>query len=253
MSQRLPEKLGRAPIIEAAFELRFQPSKEGAADILLGLLYTKLEQYRQKVQALPVASVPRPMRESEPNLRYLATHQLSGNRTHLLIGDRVLGMTRTSYLGWRNFKEGVKAVLRAAQETDLIGKVERYSLKATNLLPSEPGQVLDALNARFEIAGRAATQYGFHFRTEFVSGELTTIVEITTNANVLVEAQSKFGMLVTLDTIRASGADAIWTEAEGRVEELHVELKELFFNLLTPATIEGLEPVYQEETNGFPF
>ena len=239
----LPEKLDRPPIVEAAFELRFEPRKESAADLLVGLLYTSLKSYQQRVQALPAANVPRPIRDTDPRLRYLASHQLSGDGEHVLIGDRALSLSKTKYRGWRELKESIKALLQAARGTELIGLLERYSLKAVNILPVEPGQALGSLNAKFEIANRPAAEQGFQFRTEFVSGELTTIIEIAANANVTIEGQVKSGMLIGVDTVRSKGAEGLWDDMERRLEELHSELKNLFFELLTPATIKALGPM----------
>jgi uncharacterized protein (TIGR04255 family) len=240
----LPEKLGRAPIVEATFELRFQPAKESAADLLVGMLYSdpSLPAYRQRVRTLPVANVPRSIRDSDPNLKYLASHQLSGDGRHLMIGDRVLGVSKTHYEGWAELQASVKVLLQAARRTDLIGAIERYSLKALNILPVAAGEALDALNGKFEIAGRKATEQGFHFRTEFVTGRLTTIVELATNAKVTVDGQLKSGLLIALDTIRGSDAAEIWTDTDGCLREAHDELKGLFFSLLTKNIIEALEP-----------
>lgn len=243
---QLPEKLELAPIVEATFELRFQPAKESAADLLVGMLYSNngLQAYQQRVRALPVANVPRSIRDSDPNLKYLASHQLSGSGSHLMVGDHVLGLSCTAYDGWDELKKSVKILLEAAKGTNLIGPVERYSLKAMNILPTPVGKALEALNARFEIAGRKAEEQGFHFRTEFVSERLTTIIELAPNANVTIEGQVKSGTLITLDTIRSSDAEEIWSKSDKCLHEVHTELKTLFFSLLTEATIETLKPTW---------
>ena len=94
----------------------------------------------------------------------------------------------------------MKTLLRAARETELIGTLERYSLKAVNILPIEAGKALAALNAKFEVANRPASEQGFQFRTEFSSGELTTIIELIANANVTVEGQVKSGLLIGVES-----------------------------------------------------
>jgi uncharacterized protein (TIGR04255 family) len=168
-----------------------------------------------------------------------------------VIGDRVLGVSKTKYHGWSELKDSAKIVLEVAQQTKLIGAVERYSLKAVNILSVEGGSALEKLNGKFEIAGRNATDRGFRFRTEFVSNELTTIAEIATNASVTVDGQLKSGMLITLDTLRAEGAEQIWNDTDACLERVHIELKSLFFDLLTPATIQSLEPTWG--SNGLSF
>ncbi len=240
----LPQKLARPPIVEAAFELRFEPRKQSAADLLVGLLYSSpsLKSYQQRVHALPAASMPRPIRDNDPRLRYLASHQLSGDGEHVLIGDRVLGLSKTKYRGWGELKESIKALMQAARGTELLGSLERYSLKALNILPVEPSGALGSLNAKFEIANGPAPEQGFQFRTEFVSGEFTTIVEIAASANLTIEGQVKSGMLISVDTVRSKGAEGIWDDMERRLEELHRELKHQFFELLTPATVKALGP-----------
>lgn len=226
--------------------------KEAAADLLFGMFYAnpKLTQYRQKVQTLPVANVPRQFREGDPNLKYLASHQLSSDGSHIMVGDHVLGLSQTRYRGWSELKNSVKVMLQVARGTQLIGSVERYSLKALNVLPVEYGSALEKINGKFEIAGRIATDKGFHFRTEFTTEQVTTIVEITTNAKVAIDNQVRAGMLITLDTIQSANAESIWSDLDSCLEKVHWELKSLFFNLLTEETIESFGPTWRP--NGLP-
>jgi len=244
MHSKLPEKLVKAPLLETVFEIRFRPSKQSASELLLGLLYSKLPEY-QELQRLPVADVPRQIRDSDPNLQYAASHGLSSDTRHILVGDRVVAFSQTApYVSWTDFQQRIVKVIAAVRETNLIEKTERYSLKAINLIEAEEGSQLSVLNGRFEIAGRTATDRGFHFRSEFLDDNVLTILEITGGAKLSVRSETKSGLLIQLDSIRTNETEGIWDEPQLRVDQLHVILKQLFFNTLTAETINRFEPVW---------
>ncbi|SRR5229473_6705637 len=245
MAYRLPAKLGKAPVVEVTFEVRFSPAKESTGDVLIGLLYSKFPDY-QKVETLPVAAVPRDVRDNDPNLRYLASHRLSTGAKSINVGDRVVVVSDGGpYQGWRDFLPHIAKVLDVVRQTGLAQTVERYSLKFVNVLPPRDGKQLEQINGRFEIAGRLAPEQGFRFRTEIVSGNFTTIIELIPNARTTSQTESREGLLVLVDTIRMLSVEDIWDNSIPRLDELHELLKSAFFELLTVETINSLDPVWE--------
>ncbi len=248
MTASLPKKLARPPLIESVFELRFEPTQDKAADLLIGLLFSGLPKFRKVFQSLPISAVPREIRDKDPNTRFFASHKLSGdNRQHVMVGDRVLAFSQTApYPGWEIVKPGIEEMLAVMKETGFVKRVERYSLKAVNLLQVPDGDQLKTLNARFEIAGRKAQEEGFRFRTEFVEKALITIIDIATRASLSLEGGTKLsGLLIQLDTIKTSDFERIWHETGECLEELRGQLKPLFFGLLTEETTSALGPSYE--------
>lgn len=246
MSSSLPHALRKPPLIESIFEFRFSSTKEPVAEILVGLLYAGLPRDQTKLEPLPVANVPRQVRETNINLRHLASHRLDYENNHISVGDHVLAFSQTiPYGGWAQFQDHVERMLRASLETKLIETIERYSLKAVNIIPAQEGAQLPLLKGRFEVAGGPAPERGFRFRTELIVGDFTTVLDIITGANAsLPNGETRSGLLVQLDAIRQSAVEEIRTEPRACLSQLHDSLKSTFFGLFTESTINAFEPVW---------
>jgi uncharacterized protein (TIGR04255 family) len=240
----LPTRLKKAPLLEAVFEVRFQPIKESAGDLLPGILYEKLGKYYGDVRPLPLASVPREFRNRDANLHYRPAHQLLGAERQLQVGDRVALVSQDrSYKSWSVFRAYAQELVRELQLTNLIEKIVRYSLKYVNLIPAPLGQQLSLLNAKFELAGEGASEKGFFFRTEYENNPWLTILTLGTR---LKTREPESGLIVEVDTIRADSAGDLFEHVMSRTEELHTVLKPYFFRLLTQKTLEDMEPVWEE-------
>lgn len=173
MSPSLPKRLENPPLIESVFELRFEPSQERAADLLPGVFFAKLPSFTKLLESLPVSAIPRAVRDADPNMRFLPSHRLSGDNRFLMFGDRVLAFSQiTPYPGWEKVKTGIEEALKVMKGTGFAKRVERYSLKAVNLLPVPAGKQLQTLSARFEVAGRPAEEQGFHLSNRICREEL---------------------------------------------------------------------------------
>jgi uncharacterized protein (TIGR04255 family) len=246
MNPSLPHELRKPPLIESVFEFRFSSTKEPVAEILVGLLYAGLPREQTKLEPLPLANVPRDVREKNPNLRHLASHRLDYENNHVSVGDHVVGFSQTiPYGGWAQFQSHVERALRASLETKLIETIERYSLKAVNIVPAQQGGQLSLLRGKFEIAGGPAPERGFRFRTEFLTGNLTTILEIVTGVDApLPNGETRSGLLIQLDAIRQSDTEQLRTDPRTCLTELHDRLKSTFFSLFTEPTINSFEPVW---------
>ena len=65
---KLPLKLGKEPLIEALFEMRFKATAP-VSNILPGLLFTKFKG-EKKIEKLPAAQLPEELRKVDPSLHY---------------------------------------------------------------------------------------------------------------------------------------------------------------------------------------
>ena len=63
MTDALPIKLLKEPLIDAVFELRFM-SSISASNVLPGYLFSKLDG-KKTIERLPAADFPRPMRDMD--------------------------------------------------------------------------------------------------------------------------------------------------------------------------------------------
>ena len=243
---KIPHNLARAPLVEAIFEFRFTPAQSSVAQLLPGLIFSKLSGKYDRSEATPVASIPPEIRAKHSDLRYQAQHRLSGERASVFIGDRVAGVSITRpYEGWRRFRPRILEFLEVLQTSKLVERGERFSIKFVNIIPSAPGQQLALLNLRLEVGGIGAPENGFRFRTEINDETYIRIIQIVTNAETDISSQEKIsGLLLSLDCIRVLRNEDFWQEHPSGIDQVHDQLKHLFFGLITEKTLESLEPSY---------
>lgn len=243
----MPVQLGKSPLVEVIFELRFEAGTVAAGDLFPGLLYPVMKSQFPEVAPLPMASIPREIRDRNPSLIYQPSHRLKGGPHDVQVGDRAITLTTTSYPGWNRFKEMVEFVVEGVKGTGLLKQVERFSFKYTNLIETHTDEKqLSLLNLRIELINGAPIERGFRLRTERDDGDFLTIIEIITNAAVKRPTASNeiSGLLVTVDTIRHGVGNDFLTDRSPFIEEGHSVAKQIFYSLLTDSTIKRLEPTY---------
>jgi uncharacterized protein (TIGR04255 family) len=244
----LPHHLAKAPLAEATFEFRYKPARSPIAQLLPGLLFAKLGGEYDRSEATPIAAIPEQLRSVDPNLRYQAEYRLSGDRASIFIGERVAGVSVTQpYEGWRRFRPRIDQFLKIVQESNLIATVERFSIKFVNVIPAAPDSQLDLLNLRLEIGGVKPPENGFRFRTEINDEAFLRVIDIATNAEVqFPNSEKASGLLLSLDCLRVLKGEDFWQMYQSEIESVHHQLKELFFGLITPKSLESMGPSYRE-------
>ncbi|TLS77624.1 TIGR04255 family protein [Mariprofundus erugo] len=243
--KQLPEKLGKAPLVERVFELRFETRKQGVAEILPGLFYKALEDY-SNIETLPVVSVPKEIRDREEKFKFLPHYQLSGDNRRILVGERSILFSETRPDGqWNDFCQELVKITDAFFETNLAETVSRFSLKTLNLLEDNGSDELDRLNLDVKVGGVKASPRGFHLRTELVTDERTiTILQVVASGVLEMHGGPiKKGTLIEVDSIRdMSAAEGFLANRESLLNDLHDVQKQHFFGLLDEKTLATLEP-----------
>ena len=246
----LPDKLANPPLVEVIFEVRFRPAMEGLSDLLPGMIYQTLGAEYPDLRPLPLASVPRELRVNDANMKYLASHLLVGSGGHLFIGDATVGIGKPApYQGWDEMRGRIERLLKVLQEKpikDMVAFVERYSLKASNLIAGDTGKQLSKLQVNLALGGQPVPETGFQLRTEFVQDSRVTILEIACNTEVKTPtSRPKSGLLVRIDCIQQSVPNGQLKNVLPGVDALHTAIKERFFSLLSSDTLQGFSPAYQ--------
>jgi uncharacterized protein (TIGR04255 family) len=245
MTSNLPSKLGNSPLKETIIEVRFNPTFEAVGDVLPGVLYSFLKSEYPEVSTLPLAQVPRPLREKNASIRYHPSHRLSGSSAMVQTGDRVITLNVAVYPGWQALKEKLKFVLEAANKTGFIREVERFSLKYINLLDfAEPQKQLQLLKLHVDIAGRSPEEFGFKLRYEVPEGPHKTIIQVGTNATVALAEKEFKGLIVDVDTVRDKPGTAFLDDPVPLLEEAHRVCKANFFSILTSDALKAMQPDY---------
>jgi uncharacterized protein (TIGR04255 family) len=247
MTTKMPEKLKLTPLRETFFQIQFEPVIPTAGDILPGLLYAQLKSEYPEVMPLPMANVPRNVRQQNPELHYQASHRLHGGSCSILIGDRVISLTTLEYPGWTLFKEKLVSLIKVFRTTEQAKTIKRFSFKYINLIEASATETqLSFLNMKIDCVGAPPNERGFSLRTEFDQDKCTTIVQISPRSVVkLPPMNNEFsGLLVDVDTVRFEPGPDFLEDPELQLEETHSVAKKAFFSLLTPLTVDRLQPIW---------
>lgn len=89
----LPIQLGKPSLVDAIFEVRFEPKAAGIAQLLPGIFFEHLGTEYKRSEATAVASIPAEIRDGEASLRYQFHYRLSGESAAISVGERSAGVS----------------------------------------------------------------------------------------------------------------------------------------------------------------
>ena len=249
VNNKIPVRLRKEPLIEAVWEVRFTSEKQNVADLLPGLIYQALPGRYPKIVRLPVADIPAPIAEQDPNLRYIPKIRLEGDSQAIQIGEHVLSLScRRPYSGWKNFSADIRNLITVGRETGLINHLDRFSLKYIDLIQLVQPPDLSVLNIDLKLGGHSVTKQAVQLRTEIIEEGLIHIIQVVSPAKVSLPGDATIpeGVLLDIDTITSFKGDGSWGDVEKRLDVAHSASKRIFFDLLTEETIALLEPEYSK-------
>ncbi|WP_290652415.1 TIGR04255 family protein, partial [Aquisalimonas sp.] len=137
----------------------------------------------------------------------------------------------------------------ALKETQLLDKIERFSLKYVDFISFDESPSLDWVRFDLKLGDRPLSDHPIQLRTEIRERELLKIVQVVNPANVRMtrdekQSISKKGLLVDIDTIDDNRSSDFWSVFPDRLRYVHDEGKKLFFEIISPSTRERLGPEY---------
>jgi uncharacterized protein (TIGR04255 family) len=229
----LPHKLKRDAIAEALLEVRFDSTELG--ELVVGKLASHEMWKRFPSNRLPIADIPAPIRQADPNLAYQAVLERRNPERVVKIGDRVFSYHALSpYPGWDVWEP---ELLRAVEFvfTAIEGfAAKRLGFRYINVLTSDHSvQSARALNFNVAVAG-ASLDAPLNLNYLRTSSELhSTIVRIASKEFVQNPAPG-LSALVDIDVFSPPGfSTADISQAREWITQAHECLKEEFFGLLT--------------------
>lgn len=243
----MPTRLRRSPLFEALFEIRFSARLPNAGDILPGMMFAKFGSIYSIVEALPVASVPASVRQSQDEFRFQATHRLrAASGDSLLVGDSVAVAASATYPGWTTFRARVHELLEVLRSTNLVGRPERFSFRYINILPVSAGTPqLSMLNMEMRIMGKNLLERGLTLRTEIDHEPFISTIHVIPNSTARApDGRSISGLLLDIDTVRQDPPNDFLEHPGSGLDAAHDTLKSTFFALLTKTTLERLDPEF---------
>jgi uncharacterized protein (TIGR04255 family) len=248
MISKLPTKLLKGPLVDAAFEIRFDGAIPLSA-VLPGHLFSKWG--GGLIERLPVAEIPEQIRAGDPNLQFAPLVRLKIDNFFISVSDRSLQVScRYPYPGWAVFENQILQTLESINSINLVGPVIRYSLKYTDVLPAELLEnASDYLDARIAIGGRSIELTKINLQTEIIEDNAINLLQIAgkVEAQILETGEAKSGMLIDIDSIRQVDSISLGDFIVGAKEELtslHTVNKKIFFDCLSEKGLVALEPSY---------
>lgn len=244
----LPSRLGKSPLVEALFEIRFKTAHP-ASSILPGFLYTKLG--CSEIIKLPHADIPDQIRHSSPELMFVPLTRLKWEKYYINIGDNnIVISSGNPYGGWKTFKGAIRQVLEDSNILGMIGTIDRFSLKYLDIFDmpgfSKPG---DGLSFNVGFPGINNEPRSTHLRTEIPQGSKHHIVQYFGEAQGnLPGGILRKGQMLDIDSIQnleSIPLNDILNKFDTYMDELHLPNKRLFFNLISPEGLSALEPSYE--------
>ncbi len=247
-SGKLPSKLGKEPLIDVIFEVRFT-AKIPAATVLPGLIFAKLRNVG-RIEPLPAAQLPAPMRALDPQLAFAPLSRIVWKEFAILVGERSLGIgCKMPYPGWAAFKEAILEVLNVVKEGDFLTKVHRHSLKYIDLFETggDDAEALRRLNVSVRIGTQQISSENTVLRVEMPRGPHLHAVQVATKAGVEQEGASpRTGALIDVDTLNIAEMDPgdFFAKLSSSLEDVHTANKQVFFECLSEYGLKLLEPRY---------
>jgi uncharacterized protein (TIGR04255 family) len=236
----LPKRLGKEPLLEAIFEMRFM-SQAPVSSILPGFLFSMLPG-QKRIDRLPAAELPQQVRSIDLNLRYAPLLRIDWDDYFILLGDWSVGLAcKLPYPGWSKFKPAILELTKSVASARIIDSVERFSLKYTDIIPAELGDVSSLVKFVLMIGEHSAAADNFQIRVEVPSEDRIHVVSLS-SAGVakLADGSARNGVAIDIDTIATLTDMSMSKFSEtlpDKVEAAHLENKARFFDCLKPETM----------------
>lgn len=248
---KLPLELKFDTILEAIFELRFEPDipHEAVFGVIYPMIMKKFSDL--KPMSLPILQLPDAVRNNDIQFRYQPLNRLQREGLSISIGPRVISFSITKpYIGWSKWKPYILDILTNLSDGHVIKNVERTGLRYLNFLTGQ--DVFPLIKAEVKIIDSTIKPISTVVRTEIREGEYIKALQLANNASINEKGQIKAGSLIDIDIARnkkISNYD-FKINLETILEKPHIMAKQLFFDILKDDFLKELEPVYGEFSNG---
>lgn len=246
----IPKRLKKEPLIEAIWQVQFEPAAETPiGDLLPGILFTALrnEHPNLHLQRLPSADIPAQMALIDPNLRHMAKYRMEEPDSPFMFqaGDRIITLNcRRPYAGWAAFKGKILSLVKIVESSRLVPAPLRHSLRYIDLLTLEPAPYLSSLQLSVKLGAFDIQARPLQTRVELLDGTCIHVVQVATPAQVGFPEGMKEGSIVDLETFSTESLKG-WDTIATQIDHMHERSKALFFeNILTKQAVDQMEPEY---------
>jgi uncharacterized protein (TIGR04255 family) len=234
------------PVVESIVEMRFD--SDIPQNAIFGLLYSKLKDKFPEVKSLPIMQLPEEIRIKSDQFKHKAWYQLEGNEIVVEIGPDVITFNQNKildkgYSSWKDYSKTIFEIIELLKSTQAINSVKRVGIRYISFFEAN---IFENVKANVSIINNAVTKENTQLVTEIKSGLFTKRITLQNNALLAHNGLEKVGSLVDIDAYFSESIVDLG-KIEKMVDDGHLELKELFFELLKEEFLKTLNPVYEEE------
>ena len=243
---RMPSSLKHDTILEALFELRFepQPPNEAVFGVIYPIVVSKFPGLKHI--PLPVLQLPDIVRNNDIQFKYQPLNRLQGEALSISIGPRVFSFSILKpYIGWSKWKPYILDILSKLSDGGVIKSIERTGLRYLNFIERD---VFPLINVGVTIIDSTVQPLSTNVRTEISEGEYTKALQLANNASTNEKGQKKNGSLIDIDIVRNKKITNydFKINLETILDKSHAIAKQLFFDILKQDFLNELEPAYGE-------
>jgi len=247
---KLPVRLKHDTIIEALFELRFEP--ELPSEAVFGAIYPIVTNKFKNLThtPLPSSQLPDIVRNSDIQFMYQPLSRLQEDNLSISIGPRVINFSIVKpYIGWDKWKSYILDILNKLSVGGVIKNVERTGLRYLDFVEQD---IFPLINAEFKIIDGTVKPTATTIRTEIPEGEYVKVLQLANCVSINEKGQNKNGSLIDIEVARNEKIpnDAFKINLEAMLDKSHIIAKQLFFNILKEDFLNELGPIYEEISNG---
>ena len=241
----IPDKLKHDAIIEAIFEMRFDPTS--IPELLFGRLADHPSWKNFDRRRLPAYDIPAPMRQADDNLRHQPVLELAdlANKRSIRVGPQVLSYHQLApYGSWAQFEPCLVEVVDQLFAKSEGVVIRRLGLRYLNALQSDVHGVSGVADLDLSVVVSEETiskSLNLNY-TLTTSDEMACTVRVATIDLVQGVLPSNSSVVVDVDVSTKEpfqSTDA--TEVKRWLKLAHAKEKENFFSLLRESTIRALE------------
>ena len=139
-------------------------------------------------------------------------------------------------------------MFRIAADSQIIQSIARFSLKYVDLIPGGNLETAGGLDIRVKLGELALDRQNTVIRMEVADPPFLHIVNAMTAAEAVQEGAAPVrGSLIDVDTVHLSPQASVQEFMDRLIDNLddaHARNKRMFFECLTPETLDRLEPSY---------
>lgn len=243
MTNKLPIRTEKCPIVDALIEIRFETSLFPNA--VFGLIYDAIRgDYPGTVEKLPILQLPDQLREQDPGLKFKPHYKIENTEFILQIGPDVLTIsTKMPYPGWEKFESHVFYILGKIIEKKIISRVIRLGHRYINFFP---GNIFSNLNIEFSMCKGDYKPLGTIIYTETKDGEFVNTLQLSNNATSEKDKKITLGTVIDIDTYRVFDDSSFINSHNDNINIAHITGKKLFFSLLKDDLLNSLNPIYED-------